>query len=89
MLIKPANAGGAVNPTVTYWGGTHNSKFNCNGMSSVSAIQNCVISAAAQALADDRDWLVARGAGNIPSCPAAVLEDFGPTGNYVDYFAMT
>lgn len=89
MLAKPAQAEGTVNPTVTYWGGGNNSGFNCNGMASVSALQDCEIAKRKKWLSDDHDWLVSRGAGNIVSCPVPVLNDFGPTGNYADRFSVT
>ena len=64
-MIKPAHASGTVNPTVTYWGGGNNTGFNCNGMVSVSALHDCEIAKRQKWLADDHDWLVSRGAGNI------------------------
>jgi len=88
-MVKPAQAEGAVNPSVTYWGGGNNIGFNCNGMASVSALQDCEKAKREKWLADDHDWLVSRGAGNIVSCSAPALNDYGPTGNYVDHFSVT
>lgn len=88
-MVRPAQAEGTVNPSVTYWGGSNNIGFNCNGMASVSAIQDCEIAKRKKWLADDHDQYVRWGASNIVSCPAPVLNDYGPAGNYADRFSVT
>jgi len=49
-------------------------------MASLTEVQNCEIAKREKWLANDHDWLVSRGAGNIVSCSAPALNDYGPTG---------
>jgi len=87
--FDPVHASGIVNTTTLYYGGGNSSGFNCAGMASVSAVQNCEIARRAKWLADDHDQYVRWGASNIASCPAPALNDLGPSGSYVDRFAIT
>ncbi len=88
-IINPAYASGIVSSSVLYWGGGNNSGYNCTGMTSLGAVQGCELAKRQKWLADDVTQYSAWNFINIPSCPGPVLNDFGPTGSYVDHFAIT
>ena len=91
-MVKPAQASGTVNAATLYYGGSNSSGYNCNGMTSLDAVQGCVVAMHDKWLSDDLNGLNSNPIILPPlplSCPTAVLTDSGPSGSYVDMFKIT
>jgi hypothetical protein len=91
-MAKPANASGTVNLTTLYYGGWNSSGYNCSGMSSLNEVQDCMLAMHDKWLSDDLSGLNSNTALLPPqplTCPAATLNDSGPSSGYVDVFHIT
>ncbi|MCR4303333.1 MAG: Ig-like domain-containing protein, partial [Gallionella sp.] len=90
MMIKPAQAEGTVSAAVLYKGGTNNDGYDCTSMISAGAVQSCEMAKRQHWLERDHDNLVNYPIENarIATCSAPVLNDFGPSGSYVDHFSI-
>src|SRR5450759_2170460 len=74
-----------------YYGGSNNSGYNCSGLASLDAVQNCEFAKRNKWLADDLNWLnsFANATPKPLSCNPAVLSDSGPSSPYADVFKIT